>query len=148
MPHLRSQMEAAPAEGDRLPTGLPFLLLRFAASFPGVRTARQEPSRGKAFDPPLDHQSFRKAMPRFFFHVRCRGETLSYDDMGLDFTDAVTAHNEAVRAARGLDGAFVTRGRNPHDCAIEVEDDTGELVFSVSFAAIFNGHAKPFDPHI
>lgn len=87
-------------------------------------------------------------MPRFFFHVRCRGETLNYDDLGLDFPDAVTAHNEAVRAARGLDGVFVTRGRNPHDCTIEVEDDTGELVFSVSFAGIFNGHAKPFDRHI
>lgn len=86
-------------------------------------------------------------MPHFFFHVRCRGETLSYDDWGLDFPDVVTAHNEALRAARDLHGVFVPRDRNPHDCAIEVETAAGELVFSVSFAAIFNGQAKPFAPH-
>ena len=87
-------------------------------------------------------------MPRFFFHVRCRGEALSYDSSGLDFPDAVTAHDEAVRAARDLDGAFVVRGRNPRDCTIEVENAADELVFSVSFAAIFNGHAKPFDQKV
>ncbi|MBD2748853.1 hypothetical protein IC232_19375 [Microvirga sp. BT688] len=82
-------------------------------------------------------------MPRFFFHVRCRGETLSCDDLGLDFPDVVTAHNEALGAARGLNGVFVTWGRNPHDCTLEVENAAGELVFNVSFAAIFNGDAKP-----
>lgn len=87
-------------------------------------------------------------MPRFFFHVRCRGETLSYESLGLDFPDAVTAHNDAVRAARDLDGAFVTWGRNPHDCTMEVENAAGELVLSVSFGAIFKGHVKPFDPHV
>lgn len=86
-------------------------------------------------------------MPRFFFHIRCRGETLSYDDLGLDFPDVVTAHNEAVRAARDLDGVFVTWGRTPHDCIMEVENAAGELVFSVWFAAIFSGHAAPFDPY-
>lgn len=85
-------------------------------------------------------------MPRFYFHVRCHGETLSYDELGLDFPDVVTAHNEALRAARDLDGVFVDQGRNPDDCTIEVENAAGELVFSASFAAIFNGQAKPFDP--
>lgn len=86
-------------------------------------------------------------MPRFYFHVRCRGETLSRDNAGLDFPDMVTAHDEALRAARDLDQAFIARGRDPRDCTIEVESAEGELVFSLSFAAIFNGHAAPLDPY-
>ncbi len=82
-------------------------------------------------------------MPLFYFHVRCRGETLSHDELGLEFPDVLTAHNKALSAARDLDGVFVTWSRNPHDCTIEVEDAAGELVFSISFGAIFNGNARP-----
>lgn len=85
-------------------------------------------------------------MPRFYFHVWCHGETLSKDDLCLDFPDVVSAHNEALRAARGLVGAFAARGKDPKDCTVEVENDAGELVASLSFAAIFNGQAKAVDP--
>ena len=86
-------------------------------------------------------------MPRFYFHIRCHGETLSRDEAGLDFPDVVTAHNQVLRAAQDLHGAFVVRGRSPHDCTIEVENASGELVISLPFAAIFNGQAKAVGPH-
>ena len=85
-------------------------------------------------------------MPRFYFHIRCCGETLSKDEFGLDFPDVVSAHNQALRAARDLDGAFAARGKDPKDCTIEVENASGELVFSLSFAAIFNGQATAVYP--
>ena len=86
-------------------------------------------------------------MPRFYFHIRCHGETLSRDDLGLDFPNVVSAHNQALRAAQDLDRVFAAKGRNPDDCTIEVENVSGELVFSLSFAAIFNGQAEAIDPH-
>jgi hypothetical protein len=86
-------------------------------------------------------------MPRLYFHIRCHGETLSEDEFGLDFPDVVSAHNQALCAARALDGAFAARGKDPKDYTIEVENASGELVVSLSFAAIFNGQAKAVDPH-
>jgi hypothetical protein len=86
-------------------------------------------------------------MPLFYFHVRCHGETLSKDEFGLDFPDVVSAHNQALRAARDLDGVFAARGKDPNDCTVEVENASGELVVSLSFAAIFNEQAKAVDPH-
>jgi hypothetical protein len=88
-----------------------------------------------------------RAMPRYFFHIRCHGETLSKDEFGLDFPDVVSAHNQALRAARDLDSAFLARGKDPKDCTVEVENTSGELVVSLSFAAIFNGQAKAVDRH-
>ena len=82
-------------------------------------------------------------MPRYFFHIRCHGETLSKDEFGLDFPDVVSAHNQALRAARDLDSAFLARGKDPKDCTVEVENTSGELVVSLSFAAIFNGLQIP-----
>jgi hypothetical protein len=95
----------------------------------------------------IERSAFREAMPRFYFHIRCHGETLSKDELGLDFPNVVSAHNEALRAGRNLDGAFAAQSRDPKDCTIEIEDASGELVFSLSFAAIFNGQAKALDPH-
>jgi hypothetical protein len=86
-------------------------------------------------------------MPRFYFHIRCHGETRSKDEFGLDFPDVVSAHNQALHAAQGLDSAVAARGKDPKDCTVEVENAAGELVFSLSVAAIFNGQAKAVDPY-
>ena len=67
--------------------------------------------------------------------------------VGLDFPDVVSAHDQALRAARDLDSAFLARGKDPEDCTVEVENTSGELVVSLSFAAIFNGQAKAVDRH-
>jgi hypothetical protein len=71
-------------------------------------------------------------MPRFYFHIRCHGETLSKDELGLHFPDVVSANNAALHAAQDLDFEYTARGRKPHDCTIEVESASGELVLSLS----------------
>jgi hypothetical protein len=87
-----------------------------------------------------------EAMKRFYFHVRCHSEMLSKDELGLHFSDVVIAYNAALHATRDLDYDFVGRGRNPHDCIMEVECVSGKLVLSLSFPAIFNEQAKAVDP--
>ena len=77
-------------------------------------------------------------MPRFFFHVRDRGQGLSRDLLGLDFPDVETAYREAVRAARDLAGAFAARGENPGDYAIEAETTSGEVVFTLPFSQVLH----------
>jgi hypothetical protein len=85
-------------------------------------------------------------MPRFYFHTRRHGESLSNDEFGLDFPDAVSAHDEILRAVRNLDVAFAVRGKDPRDCTIEVENASGELAVGLSLAAIFSGQAKEINP--
>ena len=57
-------------------------------------------------------------MPRFFFHIRSADQSLSLDELGLDFPDAETAYDEALCAAQGLEGVFTARGQDPRDYAI------------------------------
>jgi hypothetical protein len=82
-------------------------------------------------------------MPRFFFHVRSGDQTLSQDELGLDYPDAETACREAVRAARGLEEVFAARKENPGDFALEIEDASGEVVARLPFSEIFDGRAEP-----
>ena len=77
-------------------------------------------------------------MPRFFFHVRFDHLSRSQDELGLDFPDAETARLEAVRAARGLIDEFAAQRQNPRDYAIEAENVSGELVFRLPFAELFD----------
>ena len=88
-------------------------------------------------------------MPRFFFHIRCRDQSLSCDDLGLDFPDVETACAEAFRAARDLEGVFAVRGQDPRDYTVEVVNTSGELVFNLPFSEIFDrqaGAAVAFPP--
>jgi hypothetical protein len=75
-------------------------------------------------------------MPRFFLHIRGNGQGRSNDEVGLDFPDVETARSEAVRAAQDLEHIFVVRGQDPRDYALEVENDTGEVVFRLPFSEI------------
>ncbi|MPR13852.1 hypothetical protein FS317_46555 [Microvirga sp. M8] len=59
---------------------------------------------------------------------------MSYDDLGLDYPDVETAWRAVVRAAQDLKHVFAARGHDPRDYAIEVEDDTGEVVFRLPFS--------------
>jgi hypothetical protein len=72
-------------------------------------------------------------MPRFFFHIQAPDKGLSRDELGLDFPDVETARREAVRAAQDLERVFAACGQYPHDYAIEVENDTGAVVFRLPF---------------
>ena len=77
-------------------------------------------------------------MPRFFFHIRSNDQSLSQDELGLDFPDVETACSEVLRAARSLEDVFTARGQDPRDHAIEVEDASGEMVFRLPFSDIFD----------
>ena len=77
-------------------------------------------------------------MPRFFFHIRSNNQSVSQDELGLDFPDVETACSEALRAAHGLEDVFAAWGQDPRDHAIEVEDTSGEVVFRLPFSDIFD----------
>jgi hypothetical protein len=78
-------------------------------------------------------------MPRYFFHIRSNGHGRSHDELGLDFPSVATAYSEALRAARDLEGVFAARGQDPRDHAIEVTDESGQIVLYLSFSEIFDG---------
>ena len=76
-------------------------------------------------------------MPRFFFHIRSNGNTRSRDDLGLDFSSVETACTEALHAAQDLKRVFAARGEDPRDHALEVENETGNVVLHLPFSEIF-----------
>src|SRR5829696_7274693 len=77
-------------------------------------------------------------MPRFFLHIRGKGQGRSDDEFGLDFPNVETARSEVVRAAQDLKHIFVARDQDPRDYTIEVENDTGEVVFRLPFSEILS----------
>ena len=80
-------------------------------------------------------------MPRFFFHIRSNGQGWSRDELGLDFPNVEIARREALRAAEDLESVFASRGQDPRDHAVEVEDESGEIVLHLSFSEIFDRQA-------
>jgi hypothetical protein len=78
-------------------------------------------------------------MPRYFFHIRSGDQSLSLDELGLDYPDVKAACREAVRAAQGLEEMFADRGEDPQDFALEIEDASGEIVATLQFSEIFDG---------
>jgi hypothetical protein len=74
-------------------------------------------------------------MSRFFFHV--------YDDLdvpdleGLDLPDAEAARREAIRNARALACEQISKGHLHLAHRIDIEDEAGEVVASVTFAEAF-----------
>jgi hypothetical protein len=85
-----------------------------------------------------DAESGGVIMPRFFFHVRGPDQSLSRDELGLDFPDVETAYLEAFHAAQDLGGEFAARGQSPRDYAIEVVNASDELVFDLPFLEVLD----------
>ena len=77
-------------------------------------------------DPP-----YRSRMARFFFHVRDSEHVEDTD--GLLLFDMEQARREAVRGARSLVSESVLAGRLNLEGRIDVEDEVGLLLFSVSY---------------
>ena len=77
-------------------------------------------------------------MPWFFFHIRGIRHDLSRDELGLEFPDVETAYLEAFYAARDIRTKFVASSQNPRDYTIEVTNAADELVFDLSFSAVFD----------
>lgn len=70
-------------------------------------------------------------MPRFYFHVR-QGGLLVPDLEGTELPDRGCARDEAVNCARDLAAERIRAGRGLAGRSIEIEDEQGVLVDSVS----------------
>jgi hypothetical protein len=77
-------------------------------------------------------------MPRFFLHLR-DGDTICDDD-GLIFASPEEARQEAVRAARDMMADQVRQGRLSLKDRIEVEDEGGNTVVTVTFREAVDLH--------
>ena len=80
-------------------------------------------------------------MPRFYFHIRCWDQSLSRDELGLDFPDLESTCVEVFCAAIGLRNEFAVRGQDPRDFSLEIVNASGEPVLSVLFSEILSGAA-------
>jgi len=80
-------------------------------------------------------------MPQFYFHIRCRDQSLSRDELGLDFPDVESTCAEVFCAAMGLRNEFAVRGQDPRDFSLEIVNASGEPVLSVLFSEILSGAA-------
>jgi hypothetical protein len=71
-------------------------------------------------------------MARYFFTIY--NDLVTEDEEGADFVGVQEARAAAVRAARGLMAAHVVeKGRIDLSHRIDIADDKGEVVASVSF---------------
>ena len=70
-------------------------------------------------------------MPRFFFHLH-NGEDVP-DREGLELPDREAAHGEAIRNARSIMAEEIMEGNLPLRDVIEVVDESGAAVMTVSF---------------
>lgn len=71
-------------------------------------------------------------MPHFRFHVR--NDVDAPDDEGQDLDNLAAAHLKAIDYARDLAASAVRQGRLDLTHRIDVEDDAGELLLTVTFA--------------
>lgn len=70
-------------------------------------------------------------MPNFRFHIV--NDIDVPDDEGLDLDNLAAAHLKAIDYARDLASASVRQGRLNLKHRIDVEDDAGQVLVSVSF---------------
>jgi hypothetical protein len=71
-------------------------------------------------------------MPWYFLHIRCNGELIE-DDEGAEFRDIDAARMEAVRSVRSLVCGDVRDGILHLDLSIEIRDEGGAELQTVSF---------------
>jgi hypothetical protein len=70
-------------------------------------------------------------VPRYFFSFRDGGEL--HDNLGMALADEPTARDEAIRGARSIIADCARRGRLPLSARVQVEDESGRLVFALTF---------------
>lgn len=72
-------------------------------------------------------------MPRYFFNA-CNGEGFVLDEEGVELADLPAARKFAIDNARSMMAGDVQDGRLDLSSFIEVEDESRELLFTLSFA--------------
>jgi len=81
-------------------------------------------------------------MPQFFFHFY-DGESRASDDVGLEFASAEQAYLEAVASAGAMWPELLTARCNPLNCAFEIADSKGQILFHVPFEELVEACARP-----
>ena len=71
-------------------------------------------------------------MPRFFFHLY--DDFIVLDEEGSDLVDVGAARRDAIRSARSIMAEQLWHGRLNLGHRIEVEDENGEPVLTLTFA--------------
>lgn len=72
-------------------------------------------------------------MPRYFFNI-VEGNSSAIDPDGADLPDVAAARREAVLSVRAIVGDDLRSGGSfTADRRIEVTDESGKVVFSLSF---------------
>lgn len=75
------------------------------------------------------------AMKRYFFHIRHNGETVM-DEEGDEYPSLDDAKSSAIRSVRELVAARIKNGHMVSDKYMDVHDETGELLASISFHGV------------
>jgi hypothetical protein len=70
-------------------------------------------------------------MPVYHFHVL--NDIDAPDEDGLEFDNLAAAHLKAIHFARDLASAAVQQGRLDLKHRIDIEDDTGKVLATVTF---------------
>jgi hypothetical protein len=70
-------------------------------------------------------------MPTFYFHV-CDGHRFDEAEEGHELPDVEAARREAIKSLRDLIAGDVCRGEANLGMFVEVEDATGQFLFTVS----------------
>jgi len=73
------------------------------------------------------------AMPRFFFHVRFVDNSVIHDADGIQFRDLAAARADAANAVEGTTLQQRAAGEMLVMTAIEIADETGQVVAVVPF---------------
>lgn len=74
-------------------------------------------------------------MPRYFFHLY--NDEISLDEEGLELADLDAARASAIDAARDLACGSIQRGRINLEDHIDVHDESGEKVLTISYRQAF-----------
>lgn len=77
-------------------------------------------------------------MPRYFMHLRDRTD-VAFDEEGIDYPDEEAMQRAALLCARDcIAGDAIANGAIDLGLRIDVEDEAGELVYSLPFADAVN----------
>jgi hypothetical protein len=74
---------------------------------------------------------------RYYFHLRI-GETVSPDEIGLEFANLETAYLEAFRAAREMWTELLAERSNPLIRAFEIADEDGQILLTLPFREVLD----------
>lgn len=80
-------------------------------------------------------------MSRYYFHLR-RDDQIVSDVEGDEFSDSEAARVSATNAVRELVAARIKTGQIFSDEYMDVSDEEGNILFSISFHDVVQDHLK------